>query len=150
MGINLSIKNVPDALASQLKARAEANHRSLQGELMAMLERSLSDTGAAQARAQYAVPGKGMQAVDGSEQSLRGLIARISEAHAVDTVSLIRGMREDRTEHLMRLIEREGAAARARNLLGLPPLDTNGPGASAAAHERNTTARRKTGKSAKR
>ncbi len=38
MAVNLSIKNVPDELAAQLKARAARNHRSLQGELMAILE----------------------------------------------------------------------------------------------------------------
>ncbi len=38
MSINLSIKNVPDAMAKRLRARAERNHRSLQGELMAILE----------------------------------------------------------------------------------------------------------------
>jgi plasmid stability protein len=36
--VNLSIKGVPGALAEALRARARANHRSLQGELMAMLE----------------------------------------------------------------------------------------------------------------
>lgn len=38
MTITLSIKNVPDELAQRLKARAARNHRSLQGELMAILE----------------------------------------------------------------------------------------------------------------
>ncbi len=38
MSLNLSIKNVPDATAQRLRARAERNHRSLQGELMAILE----------------------------------------------------------------------------------------------------------------
>ncbi len=38
MAINLSIKEVPDDLAEALRARARANHRSLQGELMAMIE----------------------------------------------------------------------------------------------------------------
>lgn len=38
MPINLSIKNVPDGLADKLRVRAKANHRSLQGELMAILE----------------------------------------------------------------------------------------------------------------
>ncbi len=42
MSINLSIKNVPDAIADALRARAEQNHRSLQGELMAILEQSVS------------------------------------------------------------------------------------------------------------
>lgn len=43
MAINLSIKNVPDTVADALRARAEQNHRSLQGELMAILERSVSE-----------------------------------------------------------------------------------------------------------
>ena len=38
MSINLSIKKVPEALAARLRARAERNHRSLQGELMAIIE----------------------------------------------------------------------------------------------------------------
>ena len=35
---NLSIKNAPDELVKRLKERAERHHRSLQGELMAILE----------------------------------------------------------------------------------------------------------------
>lgn len=38
MSVNLSIKAVPDNLAAQLRQRAERNHRSLQGELMAIIE----------------------------------------------------------------------------------------------------------------
>lgn len=38
MALNLSIKGVPEALAAQLRARAARNHRSLQGELMAIIE----------------------------------------------------------------------------------------------------------------
>lgn len=38
MPVNLSIKNVPDALAERLRRRAARAHRSLQGELMAILE----------------------------------------------------------------------------------------------------------------
>jgi plasmid stability protein len=41
MPVNLSIKNVPDEIAERLRARASLNHRSLQGELMAVLEESL-------------------------------------------------------------------------------------------------------------
>lgn len=37
MPVNLSIKNVPDELAEALRQRARLNHRSLQGELMAIL-----------------------------------------------------------------------------------------------------------------
>lgn len=35
---NLSIKNVPDEVLSRLRARARDHHRSLQGELLAILE----------------------------------------------------------------------------------------------------------------
>ena len=38
MSVNLSIKDVPDELAEALRQRAQRNHRSLQGELMAMIE----------------------------------------------------------------------------------------------------------------
>ncbi len=44
MSINLSIKEVPDALAARLRARAERNHRSLQGELMAIIEHAATET----------------------------------------------------------------------------------------------------------
>ena len=38
MPVTLTIKNVPDKLAEQLRALAAAHHRSLQGELMAIVE----------------------------------------------------------------------------------------------------------------
>jgi plasmid stability protein len=41
MPVNLSIKNVPDEMAEQLRRRARQSHRSLQGELMAILEASV-------------------------------------------------------------------------------------------------------------
>lgn len=41
MPVNLSIKNVSDELAEQLRRRARQSHRSLQGELMAILEASV-------------------------------------------------------------------------------------------------------------
>ena len=41
MTVNLSIKNVPDDLAEKLRHRALKNHRSLQGELVAILEEVL-------------------------------------------------------------------------------------------------------------
>jgi antitoxin FitA len=38
MSVNLSIKNAPDHVVERLRRRAERNHRSLQGELMAIIE----------------------------------------------------------------------------------------------------------------
>ncbi len=37
MAVTLTIKQVPDAIAQKLRLRAAASHRSLQGELMAIL-----------------------------------------------------------------------------------------------------------------
>lgn len=42
MSVNLSIKNVPDYIAEQLRQRALKNHRSLQGELMAIIEHTVA------------------------------------------------------------------------------------------------------------
>jgi antitoxin FitA len=47
---NLSIKDVPEQWAEALRLRAARNHRSLQGELMAILEAAL------QASSQQATP----------------------------------------------------------------------------------------------
>jgi plasmid stability protein len=38
MPINLSIKNAPQELIERVRARARLNHRSLQGEVLAILE----------------------------------------------------------------------------------------------------------------
>lgn len=38
MPLSLSVKNVPDEVVRRLKDRAARHHRSLQGELMAILE----------------------------------------------------------------------------------------------------------------
>ena len=39
--MNLSIKNVPEELAKQLRERAKRHHRSLQAELMTILEEAV-------------------------------------------------------------------------------------------------------------
>jgi antitoxin FitA len=41
MPVNLSIKNAPDAVVERLRERAQRNHRSLQGELMAIIEEAV-------------------------------------------------------------------------------------------------------------
>ena len=51
MPVNLSVKNVPTALAAKLRERAERNHRSLQGELMAILEAAVGVPEAGRANA---------------------------------------------------------------------------------------------------
>jgi antitoxin FitA len=41
MPVNLSIKNAPDDLVQRLRQRAERHHRSLQGELLAIIEEAV-------------------------------------------------------------------------------------------------------------
>jgi len=41
MPINLSIKNAPDEVVERLRQRAERHHRSLQGELLAIIEEAV-------------------------------------------------------------------------------------------------------------
>ena len=41
MSVNLSIKNAPDDLVMLLKARAARNHRSMQGEVLAILDEAV-------------------------------------------------------------------------------------------------------------
>ena len=41
MPVTLTIKQVPDRVAAKLRTRAAASHRSLQGELMALLEHAV-------------------------------------------------------------------------------------------------------------
>jgi plasmid stability protein len=41
MPVNLSIKNAPDDVVEGLRRRAERHHRSLQGELMAIIEEAV-------------------------------------------------------------------------------------------------------------
>lgn len=53
---NLSVKDVPDSVAERLRQRAARNHRSLQGELMAIIERAAFDTDEAPAPAPAPMP----------------------------------------------------------------------------------------------
>jgi plasmid stability protein len=41
MSVTLTIKQVPDRIADKVRARAAASHRSMQGELMAILEEAV-------------------------------------------------------------------------------------------------------------
>jgi plasmid stability protein len=89
MPVDFSIKQVPDAVAERLRERARKNHRSLQGELRVILE----------------------EAAGAHPESLtvREAFERSKALGHVDTgesiVDLIRRMREERTDHLVRLIE---------------------------------------------
>ncbi len=76
MGVNLSIKNVPAEKVAALKQRAKANHRSLQGELMAIIEQATS------------IPGKSMSIDELAENGRRLGLRTASES--------VQMIREDR------------------------------------------------------
>ena len=44
MPTNVSLKNVPDDMIEKLRNRAKRHHRSLQGELIAILEEAVGNT----------------------------------------------------------------------------------------------------------
>jgi plasmid stability protein len=43
MAVTLSIKNAPDEVVERLRERAERHHRSLQGELLAIIEAAVGE-----------------------------------------------------------------------------------------------------------
>ena len=156
MTVNLSIKNVPDALAGKLRARAEGNHRSLQGELMALLEAAFSAPRANREPAAYIVGNFA------PEKSGVGDSAPAVQAPACPTLrqiwdqarterrdegpsslQLLQEAREERSAHLMKLIDAPDAYARARALLGLTGRKTAKPQAGTVAA--NSTLGRKSG-----
>jgi len=49
MAVNLSIKNAPAEVVRRLRERAARHHRSLQGELLAIIEAAVQDDGPASA-----------------------------------------------------------------------------------------------------
>lgn len=77
MPTNISVKNVPDEVIEKLRKRAKRHHRSLQGELMSILENAT-------------VPAK--LSVDQAEVSLRALGFGTED----DSTSWIRELRDAR------------------------------------------------------
>ncbi len=97
MTINLSIKNVPDAVADAIRTRAAQNHRSLQGELMAILEQSVSGTTAqtpAVATHSDAPPARIAPALSIDEVAARA--AKLFPKGTASSVNFIREMRDGR------------------------------------------------------
>jgi plasmid stability protein len=53
MAVSLSIKNVPEAVVDRLRERAKRNRRSLQGELLDVVERAALESPIPSARDVY-------------------------------------------------------------------------------------------------
>ncbi len=79
---NISIKDVPDAWAEALRQRAARNHRSLQGELMSIIEQAVQPAGGSHTRAHTGVgpignpPGNGTHRITGHGIDKRPLMRR--------------------------------------------------------------------------
>jgi antitoxin FitA len=96
MAVNLSIKAVPEALAERLRQRAERNHRSLQGELLAIVEKAANEDLTAPAlNSQPAVTRQGWKTVEDlmAERALKPLQATPGLPLGVD---IIRADRDSR------------------------------------------------------
>jgi plasmid stability protein len=95
MPVNLSVKNIPDALAERLRARAAANHRSLQRELVSILEQAVSLAGEpVERRGQV---GADRRAVEDVLAELREIFPEPRRG-GPSSVELIRQMRDARHE----------------------------------------------------
>lgn len=146
MTVNLSIKNVPDALAEKLRRRAVGNHRSLQGELMALLESSLAVSRASQEPAAYVVSSvvrENAAANDAAHTRNVATLRQIWEQARAERptkrgdedptgLQLLHEARVERSEQLMTVIAAPDAYARARALLGLPAEKSAKPQAGVA------------------
>jgi plasmid stability protein len=85
--VSLSIKNVPDEVVEKLRVRAQRNRRSLQGELLEVIEKAADETPVLTIQEIY------------ERAKARGLSSKAGES-----VRIIRKMRDDRTRQLMALL----------------------------------------------
>ena len=89
MGVNLSIKDVPEDVAERLRQRAARNHRSLQGELMAIVEQAAFEPLAAAAARRPA-------AARVSVEDVAAEARRLCPEGSPSSVDIIRAMRDGR------------------------------------------------------
>ncbi|MBI2851461.1 MAG: Arc family DNA-binding protein [Chloroflexi bacterium] len=71
--MNVSVKNVPDEIMEKLRKRAKHHHRSLQGEIMAILEEATSPSGFSVDEAELRLKALGFGTGDESTSWLREL-----------------------------------------------------------------------------
>lgn len=111
MPVTLTIKQVPDPVADKLRLRAAASHRSLQGELMAILEEAVT-RGALQARQQepapYAAKSQAKRGASkavpahGKRLSLSDLwerSRRLGPPSKSESTAIVRALRDERYDH---------------------------------------------------
>ena len=88
MPVNLSIKNVPDKVVERLRERARRHHRSLQGELLEVVAKAADERRPLTIR----------------EASEHAKATFGSYKPAVSIADEIRQIRDERTDHLMKVM----------------------------------------------
>jgi plasmid stability protein len=71
MTVSLSIKKVPERLVARLRRRAAAHHRSLQGELLSVLEEAVSPKRASVSEVRERLVKLGLRTADQSTKMIR-------------------------------------------------------------------------------
>jgi plasmid stability protein len=92
VAVNLSIKDVPDEVAERLRRRAARNHRSLQGELMAIVEQAAAEAVQGAQPAPTRSRGQGWKPVEQLADEARRRFPQGTEC----SVDIIRAMRDSR------------------------------------------------------
>ena len=70
---SLTIKNIPDAMLTRLRDRAHGHHRSLQGEVMTILEEAVRPRGLSVDEIREKVKRMGLKTGDDSTRWIREL-----------------------------------------------------------------------------
>ena len=113
MSINLSIKNVPESLADALRARAQSHHRSLQGELMSILEAAVGPgMTAQQTLAEYSLDRVAVKVARGKAAAKAKAKARSSAAALLSASSSPQAASTAGMLSLQQLWQRSSAVAR--------------------------------------
>ena len=102
MPVTLTIKQVPERVAQKLRARAASNHRSMQGELMAILDEAVAEPpNAAEPEAPYSVKrqGRSKAPVHGRRLKLAELwerSRRLGPKSRSESTAIVRSLRDER------------------------------------------------------
>ena len=91
MAVNLSVKNVPEELAERLRRRAARNRRSLQRELLSILEAAVGRSPGAD---DDAAASAGSEAI--TVEELAEISRKLFPRGTASSVEFIRQMRENR------------------------------------------------------
>lgn len=104
MPVNLSIKHVPDEQVERLRARARRNHRSLQGELMAIIQAVAEAEQSGPSAVQEAAPPWGAPHARSLDVGRERLVAGPGESTII--IRQTRDAREFRIEDLQEYLEK--------------------------------------------